>query len=99
MRAAALAFVAGAWLLQQQGDLPRFGWIAAAALAAIALLWLARTLNSLPFKGRVGVGMGFAPAAILSALAFLVLGFAWAAWRAEVRLSDELPAALEGRDL
>jgi competence protein ComEC len=35
----------------------------------------------------------------LALLGCLLLGFAWAAWRAEVRLADELGAAWEGRDV
>jgi competence protein ComEC len=87
------AFVAGAWLLQQQAALPGgrilallvVGALLGASLAAVlvrraagALRWLAR-----------GLALGAA----------LALGFGYAAWRAELRLADELALADEGRDL
>ena len=82
MRAFALAFVAGAALLQQQAELPDFPW----GLAGLALLLAAALV---PRRFRLGPLL----------CAGLVAGFGWAAWRAEVRMADALPVALEGRDV
>lgn len=82
MRAFAVAFVAGAALLQRQAELPDFRW----GLAGVALLLAAALV---PRRFRWGPLL----------CAGLVAGFGWAAWRAEVRMADALPAALEGRDV
>src|SRR6185369_13858932 len=39
------------------------------------------------------------PARGLAIVACCTLGFAWAGWRAEIRLADQLPAAWEGQDV
>ena len=84
MRLNILAFAAGVIALQMQPELP--------------LVWpwaLAGLLLALPaFHWRGGW-----PARLIGILACLALGFAWAAWRAEIRLADALPAAWEGRDI
>lgn len=89
MRLNLIAFVAGAWLLQQQQSLPdAFGFLvlAAASLALGAFsLWH-------PPRWR-----GAARAAAM--LAFLAAGFLWAGLRADWRLDDALPYAWEGRDV
>lgn len=56
--------------------------------------WLALAAIALPWVGSRKI---WARAVVLGA--GLALGFAWAAWRADVRLSDELPLALEGQDI
>ena len=94
MTALALAaFVAGAWLLQQQAALP--------GRAALALLLLGGLLGGV-LAGRLAshasrtVRWAARAAALASALA---LGFAYAGGRAELRLADALAFADEGRDI
>jgi len=84
MRLNILAFAAGIVALQMQPELPMvWPW----ALAGVVL--------ALPtFFWRGGW-----PARLIGMLACVAIGFAWAAWRAEVRLADALPAAWEGRDI
>ncbi len=83
-----LCFVAGAWLLQQQAVLPEAGWTW--ALAAIG--FAARYVDA----GRATLRL--ARGALIKA-AWVALGFAWAAWSAQLRLSDGLPSEWEGRDI
>jgi competence protein ComEC len=88
MRLAILAFAAGVIALQVQPELPvawpwAFAGLAGAALAVIPV--------STAGLRRVFRGIGI--------FACVALGFAWAAWRADVRLADELPSAWEGRDV
>src|SRR5690348_2325327 len=84
MRLFALAFVAGAFLLQQQRSLPE---------VRFALLGLAGAL-----AWRLAAGRPLL-AAMLAFASGLALGFGYAAWRAELRLAEALPAAREGRDV
>ncbi len=88
MRANLLAFALGVWLLQLQAGLPdpRYLWLF--PLAA-TLLWLPKSSNRHRDIFRQA-GM---------VLLFLALGFAWAAWRAELRLADELPTQWQGTDI
>ena len=92
-----MAFACGIWLLQQQALLPTMAWLAgvAAGLAVPVLLGLRlrqRRQESAPAVRRwVGTGL-------LLALG-TVAGFVWAAGFAHLRLAEELPAALEGRDI
>lgn len=89
MRLNLMAFVAGAWLLQQQQTLPDgFGFLLLAA-AGLALGLFSRWY---PPRRRFA-----ARAAAL--LAFLAAGFLWSALRADWRLSDALPEDWEGRDV
>ena len=86
MRLNILCFTAGVWWLQQQPELPGWGWaLGAAGLAATVVRgdnrWMI-TARELLVKGTC-----------------LALGFAWAAWCAQQRLADELPPAWEGRDI
>ena len=76
MRVFAIAFFAGAWFLQQQVELPRIPLApcALAALLAVALLPPRRVLLRVMSLGVAGA----------------LMGFGWAAWRAEVRLADAL---------
>jgi len=86
MRIKILAFAGGIGLLQVQDRLPAAdSEVFLAALAALAFLLLGR------LRHRA------ARAAAL--LACVALGFAWAAHFAQQRLADQLPEALEGRDL
>src|SRR4051812_28050016 len=85
MRSFALAFVLGALALQQQASLPELNL----ALPGMALLLAA----ALPGDRRP------MSRAFLLAGAGVLLGFAYAAWRADHRLADALPFAMEGRDV
>ena len=86
MRLSILAFACGVLLLQLQGALPALALVGMMALvAAIAWIWAGRQ--------RYWVARGVAVASAV------VLGFSWAAWRAQVRLSDDLPAGWEVRDI
>ncbi|MGB8250898.1 MAG: ComEC/Rec2 family competence protein, partial [Azonexus sp.] len=84
MRLNILAFAAGIIALQMQPELPAaWPW----ALAGLALAVPAVRWRNVP------------PVRVLGVLACLAIGFAWAAWRADIRLADALPAAWEGRDI
>ena len=84
MRLNILAFAAGIIALQMQPELPAaWPW----ALAGSGVGRAGDTLAHVP------------PVRVLGVLACLALGFAWAAWRADIRLADALPAAWEGRDI
>lgn len=78
-----LCFALGVWWLQQQPTLPEAAW--GWWLAATAPAWL------LP-RGSLFrlVGLG-----VFAAL----FGFCYAAWCAQLRLSDSLPADWQGRDI
>ena len=84
MRLFALAFVAGAFLLQQQRSLPEVRFALLGLAAALAWRLAAR-------RPALAAGMALASG--------LALGFGYAAWRAELRLAEALPAAMEGRDV
>src|SRR5690348_5151972 len=85
MRLFALAFVLGALVLQNQRSLPE----SRIALAAVA----------------AGLACALVPRERAAARALFVLacgalaGFAYAGWRAELRLAESLPLAWEGRDV
>ena len=83
MRLNILAFTAGILLLQTQAALP--GW---ANWGFVGLLLL---MPAWRWPGK--------STRVLAMLACLLLGFSYAAWRADSRLADELPAAWEGRDI
>jgi competence protein ComEC len=85
MRLFALAFVLGSWLLQQSPALPDLAGLAlASALVGVVACACLRVSR----RREAGL-LVFA----------LALGFAHAAWRAELRLDDALPRAFEGRDV
>src|SRR6185312_479407 len=74
MRLFALAFVAGAFLLQQQRSLPEARWALLGLAGALAWRLAARR----PLAG-----------ALLALASGLALGFGYAAWRAELPLAME----------
>ncbi|MBK6742112.1 MAG: DNA internalization-related competence protein ComEC/Rec2 [Hydrogenophilales bacterium] len=84
MRLLILAFAAGVGLLQIQPTLPGTGWLW--GVAPIFLL-----ASYLPKHGywRQAAWLGL----------MLLVGFAYAAWRAEMRLADTLDPAWEGREV
>src|SRR5712671_1393159 len=87
MRFAALGFTLGVWLLQYQPELPGAACLAfVSALAAIAGIGFSRRVSPIIAAGATFIG-------------FAALGFAWAAVLAQLRLSDRLDPALEGRDV
>ncbi len=83
-------FALGVMLLQTAPVLPRWplAWLGAALVAGMALVrWRDRWTWL-----RKGTGIGMVAVA-------LVAGIGYAAWRAESRLHDALPAEWEGRDI
>ena len=87
MRYAVLFFALGVWLLQQQAALPNFAW------SGLTLL-LAGTLM-LPRSNRL---QRKAYPVLLAAFA-CTFGFFYAAFFAQQRLSDALPAEWQGKDI
>ena len=88
MRIALIAFCFGVWLLQQQAALPSARWLWMLPLLSAALL-LPRS-PPLFFKTVRFIGI---------ALLCAALGFAWAAWRADLRLADRLPDHWQGVEI
>ena len=91
MRLTLIAFCLGVWWLQQQPELPpvRWLWLLPLLPLLLSLLWL--PVFSRPvfeFIRRLGI-----------ALLCVALGFAWAAWRADARLAERLPAHWQGVDI
>src|SRR5213596_437630 len=87
MRFAALGFTLGVWLLQYQPELPGAAYLAfVSALAAIGAAGFSRRVSPIVAAGATFIGVA-------------ALGFAWAAVLAQLRLSDRLDPALEGRDV
>ena len=89
MRLNLVLFVAGAWLLQQQPELPDFSWV----WGLLALLVIAIFLYFI--QGR---GSRYTRAVLLNVF-FLGAGFFWAAWLAQTRIADALATEWEGRDI
>jgi len=85
MRLFVLAFVGGTLALQHAAELPEPRTFALAAAALLAL-------------GLVAPHRRLARGALLL-VAGAVAGAGLAAWRAEIRLADALPRALEGEDV
>ena len=83
------AFVFGAWLLQQQADLPDLQ----AAVLLLPLLALWRVAAHV--GGRSGRGL----AAVSALASFVAMGFFWSAAFAQWKLADHLDVAWEGRDV
>lgn len=88
MRLTLIAFASGVLLLQQQPELPDARW-----LWTLPLFITAFFLPHGGDKWRKWLNM------ILVVLTCVALGFAWAAWRAQLRMSDSLPAAWQGVDI
>ena len=96
MRCLLLAFALGVLALQQQPELPARDW-AWCALAPL-LIALLGAVVARRFHGRSReIARGAAVTALAAAVA--VAGFFYAAWRADLRLADDLPSAWEGRDI
>jgi competence protein ComEC len=88
MRITLIAFCFGVWLLQQQTVLPSTRWLWLLPLLS-AVLWLTRFSREVPETLR----------RLAVVLLGIALGFAWAAWRADLRLADRLPDRWQGVDL
>lgn len=88
MRIILIAFCFGVWLLQQQATLPSARWLWLLPLFS-AVLWWPRSRHPVSemLRRLLMVALGVA------------LGFAWAAWRADLRLADRLPDHWQGVDL
>lgn len=102
MRCAIAAFAIGVLWLQTQATLPDLSVVALAAATGLGLLaWTAGAARVSPTGAppRTGAGVAAILHSAVLALAGLLLGFSWAAWRAELRLADALPLAWEGRDI
>src|SRR5215472_15745012 len=96
MRLALLAFALGVLALQQQPELPRLAWgviIAAPLGLSLAVLVVDRRASGWVVRSARILAL----AAAIAAMA--LVGFFYAAWRADLRLADELPSAWEGRDI
>ena len=93
MRLFVLAFAGGIWLLQQQPVLPAAPWLAGLGAGTLTLMGLRAWAG----KSALAVRRFVAPALLIVAAASL--GFIWAAVFAHLRLAEELPTALEGRDI
>ncbi|MEP7157661.1 MAG: ComEC/Rec2 family competence protein, partial [Betaproteobacteria bacterium] len=92
MRLAILGFLSGIFWLQQQAVLPPFGWwpVPLGVLVWLLQAWLVRQPHAAVVRaaGYIVVGLACVP-----------LGGAWAAWRADVRMAQELPREWEARDV
>ncbi len=97
---ALFAFAAGATLLQWQPALPSLTpWFAGASLAALAAVAVHRLrVRRSSIAARPARCIAIVNALLVAASAGM-FGFGYAAWRAEVRLADELPREWEGVDI
>ena len=93
MRLFVPGFAGGVWLLQQQAALPPASWLAGLGIGALLVLALRRRL-----QGAAEAARRFVTALLLMSAA-AVLGFVWAASFGQLRLADELAAAIEGKDI
>ena len=88
MRIALIAFFFGVWLLQQQAALPSARW-----------LWLLPVLSGVLLLPHFSHALFKTVRRLGIALLCAALGFAWAAWRADLRLADRLPDHWQGVDI
>jgi competence protein ComEC len=94
------AFVAGAWVLQQQATLPNAGLLVLAASLAGAVVASGTVRRVCALRSTTApreISSSLRNASML--LAALVLGATHAAWFAKWRLADELLFASEGHDV
>jgi len=90
-----LGILSGAWLLQMAAALPgwsAWGWFVAAMAGGVLAFCTAKSKRMRSaWQARMFLVPGF--------VAALLAGYAYAAWRADLRLADALDGGLEGRDL
>ncbi len=84
MRLAILAFTVGIALLQVQAALPPLAWLAGLAVLGAGALFAVWRRRHLAWR-------------LVALFACLLLGFAWAGYRAQLRLAQQLPLAWEGQ--
>jgi competence protein ComEC len=90
-----IGILCGIWCLQAAAVLPVWangGWAIASA-ALLVILFCGRLRKRARTARRAGALWA------LGLVMAVLLGYAYAAWRAELRLADALDGALEGRDL
>lgn len=94
MRIVALAFLIGVCLVQTRAAVDGWAAVGTVALGMAILLRIAlvRGLARLPVLRRVACSL-------LGAAIAMAAAVAWSAWRAELRLADELRGDLEAADL
>ena len=94
-------FAAGVGVLQTRAELPAAPWawlaLAGALLAVVAAL-RARVRRA-PSAPDARTGHAALPGLAAVALAAALAGYGYAAWRADVRMADALPASWEGEDI
>jgi competence protein ComEC len=94
MRSGIICFVIGMALLQQQSALLSASILLLSVVFALSVLLICAVFPSFfqsVFLAKLRVG--------LRLLAFVVLGFAWADWRAAQALAEQLPRVWEQRDV
>jgi competence protein ComEC len=103
-----LGFLLGVLALQNMPQLPRLAmsspwswWIIPLFCAALLLWVLSRTRAVVEgrFSTRVLNGLSGILAMLAMVTCGAMLGFGYADWRADIRMSDELPRDWEGRDV
>ena len=90
------AFVAGAWLLQQQGELPTAPLLASTASLALAVFAIGAARVHGWRAERASVSRCYGATIVAASFA---LGMCHAAWFAKWQMADELAFADEGRDV
>ncbi|OYY93344.1 MAG: DNA internalization-related competence protein ComEC/Rec2 [Hydrogenophilales bacterium 28-61-23] len=100
LRALIVAFAIGAAWLQTRPALPALAWASVLPLCGLLLAGWLNSTRPIPGSAR---RLGLFPHAPLQVLAALILfglvGFFYAAWRAETLLAETLPAQWNGRDV
>jgi len=97
-----LAFALGAAWLQTRPALPALVWAAMLPLLVLLLnAWLKhrQPLFSLRLKAPVAVSVNRFLQVGAALIVFALLGFFYAAWRAEMRLAELLPQSWEAREI
>lgn len=94
-----LAFCLGLAALQWQANLPDWRGLAIGVAGLILAAGMLRRFGGSASAKTGGAGWAAIPRLSLGLALAMALGFAWAAWRAELRLADQLPLAWERRDI